>query len=221
MPESCKVYITARKPTGAKAAGSQAEVVTYSDADPLRTLQSVVERQPDTIALDHEFAASPRGLALIERLRDDPVLAGTEIVVVLADGTQRRYGGDLPAAPIPEPPPCEPVDDGAMRRAPRVPMNDKARLVLDGQDAMLLDLSVLGAQVLSAVALGPGRTVRVILPGDDEQVKVQGVVVWARFEMAPGQSSPCYRLGIAFTDPDPVAMLRYCGRHRREDLPGK
>jgi hypothetical protein len=220
MPESCKVYITVRTPAEA-AAGSQAEVVTYSDADPLRTLQSVVERQPDVIALDHEFAASAQGVALIDRLRDEPLLASAEIVVVLADGTQYRYGGDQPAAEVPEAPPREPAKDGALRRAPRVPIRDGSRVLIDGQEAGLVDLSVLGAQVVCVEALRPGKTVRAILPENSDQVKVTGVIVWARFEMAPGQASPRYRAGIAFTDPDPVAVLRYCGRHRRDDLPAK
>jgi CHASE2 domain-containing sensor protein len=226
MPESCKVYITARTPSEAQAAGSEGEVLPYSESDPLRTLQSLVERQPDTIALDHDFAASPRGLALIERLRADPVLAGAEIVVVLADGSQYRYGPGLPATSVPKAPPREPAKEGAMRRAPRVALREGTRMRLDFQDAVMVDLSVLGAQVLSPTPLQPGRVARATLLEDDGQVTMHGVVVWARLEMAPGQTSPCYRAGLAFTDPNPVAVLRFCGRHRAErpaerDGPGR
>jgi archaeosine-15-forming tRNA-guanine transglycosylase len=219
MAESCKIYITARKANGAKPAGSEAEVVTYSDADPLDTLRSIVERQPDVVGLDHEFATSSQGLALIERLRDDPILAHMEIVVVLADGTEYRYDPDMPAGAMPEAPAREPAKDGAQRRAPRVRIKDGSRVLVDGLEVELVDLSVVGAQVLCTMSLHPGKTVRVILPEDDEQVKVTGVVMWARFVMVPGQEAPRYRAGIAFTDPDPVAVLRYCARHRKDENP--
>jgi hypothetical protein len=100
------------------------------------------------------------------------------------------------------------------RRAPRVPIKPNVGVLIDGKEAVLVDLSVFGAQVLSPTVIRPNKPVRVVMPDREALVKVNGVIVWARFEMLHGRPTPQYRAGISFTDPDPEAVVRYCDRLR-------
>ena len=75
-----------------------AEVVTFTDADALRALQTIVSRRPTTIALERQFAATPRGAALINRIKADPALHGSELRIVSHDSDYTRVL-PRPAAP--------------------------------------------------------------------------------------------------------------------------
>jgi hypothetical protein len=221
MPESCKLYITST-PADELAGVSRSpggDVVPYDEQEPQRTLQAIIERRPDVVAFDHEFAASTKGLALIERLRGDPLVSGAEIIVALADGTHYRFTGK--GAPVPVPAresAFRPVSsDGKTRRAPRIPIRAGVEVLVGHAKATLIDLSILGAQILTPMAPRPGRAVTVQLleeEGGEAPIKVHGTIAWARFEGPAEGTGPRYRAGIAFTDPDPVAILRYCDRHR-------
>ncbi len=151
------------------------------------------------IILDHKFAASERGLAFIEGIQADPKLAGSAVLLVLDDGTVSRYTTLHPD-----------------RRAPRIRIAPGRQIVVDGRDADLLDLSVLGAQVVSTGALRPGKTVRVVLRDDADEIKMNAEIAWARYEIS---KKPYYRAGILFKDADPAAILRYCTRNAAENVP--
>jgi hypothetical protein len=220
MPESCKLYITST-PADKLAEPSRSpggDVVPYDDQEPQRTLEAIIARQPDVVAFDHEFAASSKGLALIERLRGDPLVSGAEIIVALADGSHYRFTGK--GAPVPVPTlasafrPASP--DGKTRRAPRIPIRAGVQVLVGHAKAVLVDLSIVGVQILSPTAPRPGRTVTVQFLEDDGEtsIKVHGTIAWARFEPPSERAGAHYRAGIAFTDPDPVAILRYGDRHR-------
>jgi hypothetical protein len=52
------------------------------------------------------------------------------------------------------------------RRAPRFVVLDPVQASVNTSDASLIDLSVLGAQVLSAPILKPNQTIKIALPDD-------------------------------------------------------
>ena len=162
MSESCKVYITARPPAPDGAPDLEGEVLRLDDSGTQDALQEILKRRPDVVTLDHEFAASARGVSLIERIREDPVLAGAEIVVALADGQLYRFGSRGATAPIPDAPRRK--EAGKTRRAPRVPIRPDVHIRIDGKEARLVDLSVLGAQVLTSTVVRPAERVRVVMP---------------------------------------------------------
>ena len=66
------------------------ELVAFADSDALRALEVITTRRPAIVALDRAFAASPRGAALINRIKADPSLVDTEIRVVSHDSAYAR-----------------------------------------------------------------------------------------------------------------------------------
>jgi len=45
------------------------ELLTFADTEPIQALQAILERRPRLIVLERLFAATPRGAALINRIR--------------------------------------------------------------------------------------------------------------------------------------------------------
>jgi len=79
---------------------------------------------------------------------------------------------------------------------------------------MLIDLSTFGAQVVSTSVLKPNQRVRVALTDDQTNVRLNGAVAWASFEIPP-KSGPRYRAGIEFVDADQRAVEAFSVRHRQ------
>ena len=188
-----------------------AELVAVTDAEPLRALDVITTRIPTLVTIDRVFAATPRGSALISRLKADPALAKTEIRVAGVE--------DAPA-----PPPAleperagvslnEPLDRRGTRRAQRFPIAGDLAVLVDGNPASLVDVSTIGAQVLSPTVLRPNQRVRVSLPNDQGAIRCAAIVAWASFEI-PQQSNPRYRAGLEFFNPDTAAIDAFCARHR-------
>jgi hypothetical protein len=71
-------------------------------------------------------------------------------------------------------------------------------VLIDGSPATLIDLSVIGAQVISPTILKPNQRVRMILPDEERPIRCVAGVAWAAFEMP--KSGPRYRAGIEFFD---------------------
>ena len=78
----------------------------------------------------------------------------------------------------------------------------------------LVDLSVMGAQVLSATILRPNQRVRVSVPTDDFVMRFRGAVAWAKFELPRPTEPPRYRAGVEFIDADTTAMDDFCDKHK-------
>ena len=66
-------------------------------------------------------------------------------------------------------------------------------MAVDGNAAALVDLSTVGAQVVSPTVLKPNQRVRVTM--ENGKLKCSGAVVWAAFEMPKGLPTR-YRAGI-------------------------
>jgi hypothetical protein len=86
-------------------------------------------------------------------------------------------------------------------------------MLVDGNQAVLIDLSALGAQVVSPTVLKPNQRVRIALADDRGTVRFNAAVAWASFEIPPS-SGPRYRAGIEFLDADPDVVDAYCSRHK-------
>src|SRR5580765_8927204 len=92
------------------------EVLTFADVDALRALEAITKRRPGVVALERMFAVTPRGAALINRIKADPTLRDAEIRVMAHDGDYARV---VPRAALL----TEPVlDHRGTRRAPRYTM---------------------------------------------------------------------------------------------------
>jgi hypothetical protein len=86
------------------------------------------------------------------------------------------------------------------RRAKRVRMADGTMIVVDNSESELIDLSSLGAQVVSRQAMRPDSPVHIVLPSDGGGVACTGRVVWVIVEQQPNAASARYRAGVQFTD---------------------
>src|SRR5580765_483620 len=81
--------------------GVNGEVLAFSDYDALRVLEVITERRPRVVALERLFAATPRGAALINRIKADPSLVESEIRVVSHDSDYSRVLARAGAAAMP------------------------------------------------------------------------------------------------------------------------
>jgi hypothetical protein len=190
-------------------AGAQA----FLDADALKALEVITRDKPKLIILERTFAATSRGAALIKRIKADPALVRCEIKIVAHDGSQtsgkKKDGGSgdpvaraaeaaARAAAAPPVPAKAPLDQRGTRRAPRYQVVKGIEVMIDGKPATLINLSIVGAQVVSATILRPNQRVRMILPDTERPIRFAGGVAWAAFEMP--KAGPHYRAGIEFFD---------------------
>jgi hypothetical protein len=185
------------------------DVLTFADSDALRALEAIAKRRPALVALERVFAVTPRGAALINRIKADPSLRQSEIRVLAHDSDYQR------TIPRPPPPTAPALDQRGTRRAPRFKMMGNATAQVDGKLAVLVDLSTVGAQVVSSAALKPNQRVGVALPVDTGSVRFDASVVWTSFEIQP-KSGPRYRAGLDFGDAavEAEAIGAFCERHK-------
>jgi hypothetical protein len=224
-----------------RRAASGGEVLCFSDNEPLKALDAITTRHPRVIVLERLFAVTSRGAALINRIKADPALVAAEIRVESHDGTysrvspRRSTGGgahrpnEAPAptpaaapaqvAPVsPAPSPADTVDPNpaldyrGTRRVPRFRMKDGTEIQVDGALARIVDLSTMGAQIISQMPLKPQQRVRITLADDLGVVKFNGTVAWASFEIPKGISR--YRAGLEFRDAEAGAVEAFCRRHQ-------
>src|SRR3954469_17235993 len=66
------------------------EILTYPDTEPIQALQMIMEQRPGLVVLERLFAATPRGAALINRIKSDPQLSHTEVRVMSHTGDYTR-----------------------------------------------------------------------------------------------------------------------------------
>ena len=226
------------------------ELLIFPDTEPIQALQAILEHRPSLIVLERLFAATPRGAALINRIKNDPQLGHAEVRVMSHSGDYARVvskgtGAPPPPAPAPAPvvveapppsnssaaavateteapaaavvsaePPPRPLDWHGTRRAPRVRIRNGVEIQLDGNPAQVVDLSQVGAQVLSGTILRPNQKVRVSVPNDDFVMRFRGSVAWAKFELPQPSAPPRYRAGVEFTDADASALESFCAKNK-------
>ncbi|HEY8534894.1 MAG TPA: PilZ domain-containing protein [Vicinamibacterales bacterium] len=203
--------------------GEPGEIIACSDADIPRAIAIILERVPQRVALERLFAATSRGAALLERLKSDPALADVEFRIVSHDSdywrvSPRRTPPRTDEAARPEPPvERPPLDTHGTRRHPRTVIQEGVDILIDGLPARLVNLSPLGAQVLSSSVLRPNQRVRVSMVDHRDTIRCPALVVWARFELTGGSAGPRYRAGLEFSAPDAQAVLEYAERHRARE----
>lgn len=209
MASRCTVLIAARdllEPLRQRLP-ADGEVLMFADSEPLRALEAITGRQPSVVALERLFAASPRGTALMNRIKSDPALSDAEVIILSHDNHVSRtvhHWEGFAAKPV--------AMQRGSRRAPRVKVRPGVEVMVDGNTATLVDLSRVGAQLLSPLALLPNTRVRMTLADEDDIIRVTGVVAWSRFEIPDRVGEPRYRVGIEFSEADTREIDRFCAR---------
>jgi len=193
---------------------------TFSDTEALRALEVITRKRPEVVALERMFAATTRGAALINRIKADPKLSACEIKIVAHDSEYARpAGAGAPeasgggAAVAVAPAPAAPLDQRGTRRAPRFRIVDGVDVTIDGNVATLVDLSIVGAHVVSPTILKPNQRVRMAMGDNKKPIRISAGVAWASFELA--KTGPQYRAGIEFFDAEPQAVQKFCDSKKK------
>jgi len=190
-----------------RVGGTSGELLTFTDAEAIGALQAIMKRRPQAVALERAFAVTPRGAALIHRIKIDPALRQVEIRVLAHNSDYARV------VPRAAPPGAPALDQRGTRRAPRFKMIESVTVMLDGKQGTIVDLSTVGAQVVSPTGLKPNQRIAMALIGETSNVRFNASVAWTSFEMSPS-GAPRYRAGINFEDADPAAVEAFCTRYR-------
>lgn len=195
----------------------------FSDTEALRALEVITRKRPEVIALERMFAATTRGTALINRIKADPKLSACEIRIVAHDTEYSSVptGGDAPGdtsggaavAAVAAPAPAAPLDQRGTRRAPRFRIVEDVEVTIDGNVATLVDLSIIGAQVVSPTILKPNQRVRMAMADNKKPIRFSAGVAWASFELA--KTGPQYRAGLEFFDAEPQAVQKFCDAKKK------
>jgi len=190
------------------------EVVAFADTDALKALDLITRQRPKVVALERDFAATSRGSALINRIKADPSLTECEIRIIShdnGDGTTSPDSVVETAAPVVV---AAPLDQTGTRRAPRFNITDGVEVQVDGKPAALINLSLVGAQVLSPTILKPNQRVRFILADKPKAVRIGSVIAWAAFELP--KAGPRYRAGVEFLEADQTAVQKIIDAKRKK-----
>ncbi len=216
---------------------SEGELLGFADTEPIQALQAILEQRPALIVLERLFAATPRGAALINRIKTDPQLANAEVRVMSHTGDYSRQVAKPQKTEPPGPPPApaahggtpgtatatapsatvveatpRPLDWHGTRRAQRHRVRPGVEIQVDGNPASVVDLSVVGVQVLSATVLRPNQKVRLSIPNEEFVMRFRGAVAWAKFELPKPTEAPRYRAGVEFADADAEALEEFCAK---------
>ena len=207
----------------------EGQLLTFADTEPIQALQAILDHRPRLVVLERLFAATPRGAALINRIKTDPALGHAEVRVMSHTGDYTRQvakpsiveapaaaagAGTQPSGAVATEEAPRPLDWHGTRRAPRHRVRAGVEIQLDGNPASVVDLSIVGAQVLSNTILRPNQKVRVSIPNEDFVMRFRGSVAWAKFELPQPSAPPRYRAGVEFSDADAAALESFCTRNK-------
>ena len=196
----------------------------FTDAEALKALEVITKQRPDVVVLERTFAATSRGAALINRIKADPALVTCEIRIVAHDSAFSKVAARRPetahssgtATAVAEAPAgtAAPLDQRGTRRAPRFKVVEAVEVLIDGNPATLVDVSVVGAMVVSPTTLKPNQRVRMSLPDAARPIRFGAGVAWSAFEIP--KTGPRYRAGIEFYNPDTPAMERFIDEKKKK-----
>ncbi len=198
-----------------------AEALAFTDAQTPAALEAILINRPEIVAVERVFATKSRGAALINRIKADPSLESCEIRIVTHDSGVARVaprqatasgGGSTTITAVVTTPAV--LDQRGTRRAARHRIISGIEVLIDGNPALLVDLSVVGAQVVSTTLLKPNQRVRISFVESAKAVRFSAGVAWSSFELPKG--APRYRAGIEFFDADEGAVSRFCETNRSD-----
>lgn len=183
--------------------------VSFPDSESLRALEAILKRRPTVVGLDAAFVMTARGAALIARLRAE---AATVDIRVLMENDARRplllnHHATVPEAAVVET--SRPLDRCGTRRAARFPMNG-AEVIVNGERGQLIDLSIVGAQVIARVPMRPAQPLRLTISDENGELRCNGRVAWS--VVTPVGGAMHYRAGVEFVSPQMDTLEDFCRR---------
>lgn len=234
MPSNITVVIatTVRMPAIQSVSLFSGRVIRFTDNKLAAALESIQLNHPRLIAIEALLAQTPAGKAFIERV-ERLGLRGSAIHLIVqsvgkwtttpyniepADGVGGGVQDDRKLAIVTTPAAATALKGANTRRAHRFKVLESLNAVVENKQANLVNISILGAQVVSQPSLRPNDNVKIALPDGDDTVRLTAHVAWSVFEQARMGSDTYYRAGMEFTDAAKEILEDYCRRHC-EDLP--
>jgi hypothetical protein len=213
--------------------------VTWFSASNLSVaLESIQMNHPKRIAVEASFAQRPQGQAFLARIERLAIPGSAIQLVVRANGkwtatpyaapaaadeppTMATAGAERPIVVTSRPAAGDAQAKGAnTRRASRFKVLESLNAVVENGQANLVNISILGAQVVSLPALRPTQKIKIVLPDADDMLRLTAHVAWSTFEQAQSLTATHYRAGVEFTDAAREILEDYCRRHcSQEPLP--
>jgi PilZ domain-containing protein len=181
--------------SAAQTAADSSEMLAFAETEVERALDIIVARRPRLVIVNQVFAATAPGIALVDRIRHDSALQPCDIrTVPFGEATG-------------------PLDMTGTRRAPRFSMAAGITADLDGKTASIVNMSLVGAQVLSETILKPKQRLRFTVVDEGRSIRIQSVVATVAVEIVKG--APRYRAGIEFFNADPAALQKFIDRNKK------
>jgi PilZ domain len=189
------------------------DVLAFTDADANAAYEAIVRRRPHVLVLEQLVASTSRGAALIDCVRNDSSLGNVEIRLLPPEAAAAiaSQHGHAPAGALVSL--AHPMQPRKSRRAVRVRLPQGIEAIVDGKPVQLVDISVLGAQVVSGDVLKPNQRIRLTLEVSTSGARLLAAVAWAAYEL-PKATEPQYRAGIEFRDVDPARVQDFYARLR-------
>lgn len=200
--------------------------IYFTTGNVAAAIENIRSYRPKLVAIDALWAQTPPGTAFIDRVERLAILEGDIRLVARLEGrwvtTPRRIAaGAPPAAPVIVPAPrpsivTAPAAVISTRRVPRFLVRDSLNAVVESGSASLVDISVLGAQVVSTPVLRPNQKIKIALPDTGAMLHIMAQVAWSMFEKPPIAEAR-YRAGLEFTGAAQQALEAYRLRHCAEE----
>jgi PilZ domain len=189
---------------------------------------SIQMNHPKVIAVEAVFAETPPGQEFLARIESLAIRGSAIQLVVRTQGrwTMVPYAGQAVAAAVSTEMPvtldrlaaaAAQMKGANTRRASRFKILESLNAIVENGQATLVNISILGAQVVSQPSLKPTQNVKIILPDADEMLRLTAHVAWATYEQIQPGSAPHYRAGMEFTDAAQEILEDYCRRHCSQD----
>jgi len=185
-------------------------------------LEAIQTHGPRLVAIDAAIVQTQQGAGFIKRIENLAIPGCGIQLIIQANGAwktaerEAQFSPDEAAAKGSAPSTSRPLAAAAAatntRRAPRFPMLEAVNAAVEGGQATLVNISVLGAQLVSVPVLRPGQTVKIALPDANELLRLTANVAWSTFQQT-GQGTAVYRAGVAFTDAARETLDDYCRRY--------
>jgi len=187
-------------------------VLYFSDTNLASALESIRAHHPKVVAVESHFAEGAAGRAFIGRLRALSLTSSEIRLLGRANGAWSTVplAGDVVGAG----PPAAVLNT---RRAPRFLVRDRAPAVIDGVATNLVDISVLGAQVVSEPVLHPKQRIKVTIVEDEAVLRFFAHVAWSVYEKPRAAPAPRYRAGMEFDQATEQTLREFCRRHCAQD----
>lgn len=107
----------------------------------------------------------------------------------------------------------EPGQYAVSRQARRVKINSSTEVLVDGVASTPVDVSALGAQIISPAAMRPNRCVRIQLPNGGNRLNCEGRIVWAQLDSARADAPATYRAGVCFVGINLSAITTFVSQY--------